>query len=72
MSGAHAIPKLVPSSWSLSGEGIAAGWDSKSAASSRHTAPFRFTGALDRVVISVTGEPFEDFAKTVEKARLVQ
>jgi len=71
MSGVRAIPKLVPFSWSLSGEGIAAGWDSESAVSARHPAPFRFTGALDRVVISVTGEPFEDFAKTVEKARLV-
>jgi len=72
MSGAGAIPKLVPFSWSLSGEGVAAGWDGKSAVSARHTAPFRFTGALDRVVISVTGEPFEDFVKTVEKAWLVQ
>ena len=72
MSGTSAIPKLVPFSWSLSGEGVAAGWDSKSAVSARHTALFRFTGAIDRVVISVTGEPFEDFAKTVEKARLMQ
>ncbi len=70
--GAGAIPKLAPFSWSLSGEGIAAGWDSESAVSDRYTEPFRFTGKLDRVVISVSGEPFEDFAKTVEKAWLVQ
>ena len=62
----------MPFSWSLSSEGIAAGWASESAASDRYRAPFLFTGKLDRVVISVTGEPFEDFAKTMEKARLVQ
>ena len=66
------VPEFVPFTWPLPGEGIAAGRDSESAASDRYAEPFRFTGKLDRVVISVSGEPFEDFAKTVEKAWLVQ
>ena len=69
--GAGLVPRMVPFSWSLSGEGIAAGWDSESPVSDRYVEPFRFTGKLDRVLISVRGEAFEDLDKRAQKAFLV-
>jgi hypothetical protein len=53
------------------GGGIAAGWDSESAVSDRCTEPFRFSGGLDRVVLSLSGEAFEDLDRRVQKAFLV-
>jgi hypothetical protein len=44
----------------------------QSAKSGSRSEPFRFTGKLERVIISVRGEALADFAKTIETAWLVQ
>ena len=70
--GSGSIDKTVPFGWSLTGEGLCCGYDSETPVSALYEAPFAFTGALDRVVVSVKGEPYRNFAKEVEKALITQ
>lgn len=70
--GVGSIPKTVPFGWSLSGEGLCCGFDSETPVSDLYEAPFRFTGELDHVVVSVSGKPYENVAMEVMKAFLAQ
>jgi arylsulfatase len=70
--GSGSIPKTVPFGWSLSGEGLCCGFDSETPVSNLYEAPFRFTGKLDRVVVSVSGNPYENVVMEVKKAFLAQ
>lgn len=69
--GKGTIAKTVPFGWSLSGEGLCCGYDSETAVSSLYRPPFRFTGTINRVVVSVSGQPFVDIAHDVESAFLI-
>ena len=70
--GSGPIDKTVPFGWSLTGEGLCCGYDSETPVSPLYESPFTFTGTLDRVVVSVKGEPYRNFVKEVEKALLTQ
>ena len=71
-SGSGCIAKTVPFGWSLSGEGLCCGFDSETPVSDLYQTPFYFTGKLERVVVSVSGQPYENVAMEVKKAFLTQ
>ncbi len=58
--------------WSLSGEGLCCEFDSETPVSELYKSPFHFTGELERVVVSVSGKPYENVAMEVKKAFLAQ
>ena len=66
------IAKTVPFGWSLSGEGLCCGYDSETPVSELYEAPFKFTGGIERVVVSVSGEPYTFVSKEVENAFIIQ
>ena len=70
--GSGEIGKTVPFGWSLSGEGPCCGYDSETPVSELYRSPFKFTGQIDRVIVSVSGQPFSHVAKEVENAFLAQ
>jgi arylsulfatase len=70
--GVGEIGKTVPFGWSLSGEGLCCGYDSETPVSDLYQSPFKFTGGIERVVVSVSGEPFHIVSKEVENAFIVQ
>jgi arylsulfatase len=72
MAGAGDIDKTVPFGWSLSGEGLCCGFDSETPVSELYSSPYEFTGKLDRVVVSVSGKPYENIEMDVRKAFLAQ
>jgi arylsulfatase A-like enzyme len=72
MVGCGNIEKTVPFGWSLSGEGLCCGFDSETPVSDLYQSPFRFTGDLERVIISVSGQPYENVAMEVRQAFLKQ
>ena len=47
------IPVTVPLAFSLSGEGLCAGWDSLSPAVSAYDDEFRFSGKIRRVIVDL-------------------
>ena len=56
-----------PGTFSLVGDGLCVGRDSGSPISREdYLPPFRFTGAIDRVVVDVGGEPFHDHEKELQ------
>lgn len=71
-AGSGHIARTVPFGWSLSGEGLCCGFDSETPVSNLYEAPFCFTGELERVVVSVSGQPYENVAMEVKKAFLAQ
>ena len=71
-AGAGEIAKTVPFGWSLSGEGLCCGFDSETPVSELYASPYRFTGRLARVVVSVSGQPYENVALQVRQAFLRQ
>jgi hypothetical protein len=66
------IGKTMPIGWSLSGEGLCCGYDSETPVSDLYQSPFKFMGGIERVVVSVSGEPFHIVSKEVENAFIVQ
>ena len=70
--GSGEIGKTVPFGWSLSGEGLCCGYDSETPVSELYRSPFKFTGQIDRVIVSVSGQPFSHVAKEVENAFIAQ
>ena len=62
----------MPFGWSLSGEGSCCGYDSETPVSDLYQSPFKFTGGIERVVVSVSGAPFSIVSKEVENAFVVQ
>jgi arylsulfatase len=71
-AGSGQIAKTVPFGWSLSGEGLCCGFDSETPVSNLYESPFKFSGELERVVVSVSGMPYENVAMEVKKAFLAQ
>ncbi len=71
-AGSGLIAKTVPFGWSLSGEGLCCGFDSETPVSNLYASPFKFTGELERVVVSVSGKPYENVAMEIRKAFLAQ
>jgi hypothetical protein len=64
------LPKMVPFTWSLTGDGLCIGFDSESPVSDLYKWPGTSTGKIERVVISPQAAPFENFFKEVEKGIL--
>ena len=55
--------------FSLSGEGIAIGYDSGDAVSPHYKAPGRFVnGVIGNVIVHVAGEPYQDLELELQKA----
>ncbi len=70
--GSGEIGKTVPFGWSLSGEGLCCGYDSETPVSNLYESPFKFTGTIDRVIVSASGKPFSHVAKEIENAFLIE
>jgi arylsulfatase len=58
--GTGEIPDFTPLRFSLTGAGLTCGYSEGLPVCPEHTAPFRFTGTIHRVVIDVDGEPHVD------------
>lgn len=69
--GVGPIAKTVPFGWSLTGEGLCCGFDSETPVSDLYESPFRFTGDLQHVTVTVDGQPYENIALAVRQAFLV-
>lgn len=69
--GSGRIGRTVPFGWSLTGEGLCCGYDSETAVSDQYQAPYRFTGTLDRVIVSTDGQPYRNLELEVRNAFLV-
>jgi len=54
------IPRTVPAVIETSGEGLCCGYDSGIPVTDRYRAPFRFTGTIRRVVVTVDGAEHDD------------
>ena len=55
-----------PGYFCLTGDGICVGRDSSSAVTPEYQAPFAFTGgSIDRVVVDLSGEAYEDHESKV-------
>jgi hypothetical protein len=48
------------------------GYDSETAVSDLYRALFKFTGQIDRVIVSVSGQPFSHVAQEVENTFIAQ
>ncbi len=70
--GSGEIARTVPFGWSLSGEGLCCGYDGETPVSDLYQAPFKFTGGIERVVVSVSGKPYSFVSKEVENAFIIQ
>jgi hypothetical protein len=71
-AGSGEIEKTVPFGWSLTGDGLCCGFDSETPVSDQYGSAFRFTGKIDRVIVSVSGEPYQNTAKEIERAFLIE
>ncbi len=57
-----------PGHFSLTGDGLCVGRDSGSSVSPDYGPPFEFQGGtIDRVVVDVTGDPYVDHEKEVQR-----
>jgi arylsulfatase len=54
------IPAFTPTRWSTTGEGLCCGFQYGLAVTPRYRTPFRFTGTLHRVTVTVDGPEFVD------------
>lgn len=54
------IPRFTPLRFSLTGAGLTCGYSEELPVCEDYAAPFRFTAILERVVVEVDGQPFED------------
>lgn len=54
------IPRTVPALIEMSSEGLCCGWDSGLPVTTDYQAPFRFTGTIHQVVVTVDGVPAAD------------
>ena len=54
------IPRFTLTKFSVTGAGLTCGYSDGLPVTRRYTAPFRFTGTLERLVVEVDGEPFAD------------
>jgi MFS family permease len=66
------IEKTVPFGWPLTGDGLCCGFDSETPVSDQYSSPFRFTGKIDRVIVSVSGKPYQNTVKEIERAFLIE
>jgi hypothetical protein len=56
------IPAFTPTRWSTTGEGLCCGSQFGLAVTPAYRTPFRFTGTLHRVTVTVDGPEFVDTA----------
>jgi arylsulfatase len=54
------IPRVTPVRYTITGGGLTCGWEQGPAIGDGYRAPFRFSGGLARVVVTVDGAPHED------------
>jgi arylsulfatase len=66
------IPRFTLTRFSLTGAGLTCGYSDGLPVTRRYTAPFRFTGGLEEVVVEVDGPPWEDPEAEAEHALSVQ
>ena len=66
------IPRFTLTRFSLTGAGLTCGYGDGLPVTRRYTAPFRFTGGLEEVVVEVDGPPWEDPEAEAEHAMSVQ
>ncbi len=66
------IPRFTPARFSLTGAGVTCGYSGGLPVTDTITPPFRFTGVLHRVVVSVDGDAFVDPVGEVRAAMLSQ
>jgi hypothetical protein len=66
--GSRDIARTVPFQFTLSGDGLCCGYDGETPVSDLYQAPYLFTGTLERVVVSVSGEPYRSAAKDIHLA----
>jgi hypothetical protein len=66
--GAGDVARTVPFQFTLSGDGLCCGYDGETAVGDLYVPPNPFTGRIERVLVSVAGEPYRNAAKEVELA----
>jgi arylsulfatase len=66
------IPRFTLTRFSLTGAGLTCGYSDGLPVTRRYTAPFRFTGGLDDVVVEVDGPPWADPEAEADHALAVQ
>ncbi|HEX7459736.1 MAG TPA: hypothetical protein VF279_03835, partial [Acidimicrobiales bacterium] len=66
------IPRFTLTRFSLTGAGLTCGYSDGLPVTRRYSAPFRFTGGLEEVVVEVDGPPWEDPDAEAEYAMSVQ
>jgi arylsulfatase len=59
-AGEMEIARFTPTRFSITGEGLCCGYDSGMPVSRDYQSPFRFTGAIRRVVVEVDGPVYVD------------
>jgi arylsulfatase A-like enzyme len=62
------IPRFTPTRFSITDDGLTCGYDLGMPVVDDYQAPFRFTGALHRVIVEVDGEPFTDPAAEADRS----
>jgi arylsulfatase A-like enzyme len=58
--GAGAVTRFTPVRWSICGDGLTIGYSAALPVVRDYRSPFRFTGAIEQVVVEVEGEPVID------------
>ena len=66
------VTRMIPFNYSLTGEGLCCGFDSETPVSDRYEAPYRFTGSIAQMVLTIAGTVTEHPEKDAERAQLVQ
>jgi arylsulfatase len=62
------IPRTVPITFTLAGEGLCCGWDGGEPVSAEYESPFRFTGHIRRVIVDVSGVAPRDLEAEMDMA----
>jgi hypothetical protein len=66
--GAGDVARTKPFQATLSGDGLCCAYDGETPVSDLYQAPYPSTGNIERVVVSVTGEPYRNTGKEVQLA----
>ncbi|MEI2706179.1 MAG: hypothetical protein V9E89_13210 [Ilumatobacteraceae bacterium] len=66
------IERTAPFRFAIAGEGLCCGYDDGTAVSELYQSPFPFTGAIEDVVIDVSGEPVSDGVAALNHAWMTQ
>ncbi len=66
------IERTAPFRFAIAGEGLCCGYDDGTAVSELYQSPFPFTGAIEDVVVDVSGEPVSDGDAALNHAWMTQ